>query len=288
MPERDVYETRPARAGEAALLRPLWQECFGDGEAFARLYEQTMFRPDRVELALLGGEAAAMLTVLPAVLCRGGETFPGGCVYGVATLPAHRGGGLAAALLAAARTRLGRTMDVLAVVPDTTDLFPYYGRTLGAKTAFFVRETRVTAAALGEGPGLEPAPAEAADYLAVRRLALQNRTFLDWDLEAIQFQQGICRMEGGGLFLFPGAPGCCAAAERGEGGLLLVRELLAPEELLAPCLGGLLAAFGCREAEVRLPAWSGERLGGRAVPFAMAAGPDFPEAELAYLGFDFA
>ena len=290
MPERAADALRPAKAGEAPLLRPLWRECFGDGETFTSLYEQAMFRPDRVELAVADGEAVAMVTVLPACLhTAGGEALSAGCVYGVATREAHRGRGLATALLGEAlRRRLGISMDCVAVVPDTPDLFPYYRRAMGAETAFYVRELVLDAGDLGEYAPLAPAKAEAEDYLARRRAALRGRTCLDWDRAAVEVQGDICRMEGGDLYRFPDAPGCCAAVERGEGGLLLVRELLAPEALLPRCLRGLLAAFGCTGAEVRLPAWSGASLGGRTEPFAMLTGLVLPEAEAAYLGFDFA
>ena len=287
MPE---YEIRSAAAGEERQLRPLWQTCFGDTEPFMACYESRMFRPERVELALLDGAVAAMLTVLPASLwTAGGGVIPCGCVYGVATLPAHRGRGLATKLLdLALRRRLGHGTDCLAVVPDTPDLFGYYGRTMGAETAFYVRELRLTAAELGGAVPLSPAPGSAEAYLAERRSCLKGRTCLDWDREAVAFQGDICRQEGGDLFLFPDAPGCCAAVQKDTDGTLLVSELLAPENCLAGCLAGILGQMACREAVVRLPAWSGAALGGSVEPFAMLAGAALPKEEQAYLGFDFA
>ena len=284
------YVLRAALAGEGPALRPLWQACFGDGQDFAACYEGGMFRPERVELALLDGGAVSMLTVLPAALTTpAGTTVPAGCVYGVATLPAHQGRGLATRLLdQALRRRLGRGMDCLAVVPDTPDLFGYYGRTMGAETAFYVREIRLAAEDLGDLSPLAPAATDPETYCALRRQALRGRTYLDWDREAVAFQQAICRMEGGDLYHFPGAPGCCAAAQMGEDGELAVCELLAPEERLGPCLLGLLAAAGCRTVLVRLPAWSGGALGGEVTPFAMLAGRTLPPEDQAYLGFDFA
>ena len=284
------YSFRAARSGEALLLRPLWRECFGDGEAFMRCYEERMFRPERVELALLDGrEVVSMLTVLPATLrTADGASIPGGCVYGVATLKAHRGRGVATALLGSALRRLDLSAKCMAVVPDTPELFDYYSHAMGAQTAFYVRELHLTAEDLCAQPSLRLERAAQADYLDLRRHALRGRTFLDWDMEALAFQQAICRMEGGDLYLFPEAPGCCAAAQRDEEGRLLVCELLGSEELLQGCLAGLLMQAGCREAAVRLPAWSGAALGGQVEAFAMLTGPSIPAEELAYLGFDFA
>lgn len=282
------YRICSAREQEGRLLRPLWREGFGDTEDFMTCYETRMFRPDRVELAFLDGTAVSMLTVLPAALAvPAGTTVPAGCIYGVATLPAHQGRGLATRLLdQALRRRLGRGTDCLAVVPDTPDLFDYYGRTMGAETAFYVREVRLAAEDLRDLTSLTPAATDPETYCALRRQSLRGRTYLDWDREAVAFQQAICRMEAGDLYCFPGGPGCCAAAKMGEEELV-VCELLAPEECLGPCLLGLLTAAGCRTALVRLPAWSGVSLGGEVTPFAMLAGRTLPPEDRAYLGFDF-
>lgn len=284
------YVYRAARADEARDLRPLWRACFGDGEDFAACYETGMFRPDRVELALWEGTVVAMLTVLPAGLCLPGYgQVRAGCVYGVATLPSHQKRGLATNLLDQALfRRLGHGTDCLAVVPDTPELFGYYGRTMGAQTAFYVREVRLGIGDLSSQMILRAETASVEEYLTLRRRCLQGRTYLDWDREAVAFQRAICRQEGGDLYRFPGAPDCCAAAQRNEDGQLMVCELLAPETQLRACLAGLLTTMECQEATVRLPAWSGADLGGGVTPFAMLAGRTLPAEDLAYAGFDFA
>ena len=284
------YYFRPAEAHEARLLRPLWRDGFGDTEAFMACYEAWMFRPDRVELAMLGNEAAAMLTVIPAVLrMADGTAVPSGCVYGVATQHQHRRRGLATRLLETALYhRIGHGMDCIAVVPDTPSLFPYYSRAMNASTAFYLRTVQTTAEPLFAHPAVRPAAVRAEDYGPVREAGLRGRIHMEWDLEALAFQEELCREEQGGLFLFPDAPGSCAAAARREDGSLLVYELLAPEDLLAACLGGLLGALSASGAEVRLPAWSGASLGGAIEPFAMISGRTLPPEVQAYLGFDFA
>ena len=283
------YAFRAGRAGDEKGMRPLWRAGFGDDDGFLARYEREAFRPERVELVQWGEELVSMATVLPGRLRRaGGEELPGGCVYGVATMPAHRGRGLAGRLLARALARrLGRDMAWIAVVPDTPELFAYYARVMNAAPAFYAREPRVTAEQLSGVPALAPVPAETEDYLALRRSALRGRTYVDWDRQAAAFAGGICRDAGGGLLRFPGAPGCCAAAEYRPDGSLLICELLAPEERLLPCLAGLFARFRAKEGTVRLPAWSGAVLGADMVPFGMVSGLALPPAEEAYLGFDF-
>ena len=286
MPE---YTVRSGQEGDEPRMRPLWRAGFGDTEAFLDCYARRMFRPERVELALCGGEIVSMVTVLPSWLCMaGGERIPCGCVYGVATLPAHRGRGLAGRLLARAGVqRLGRSMDCIAVVPDTMELFPYYAHAMGGNTAFYVREPCVTAEQLSGAAPRMPVQVRAEEYLPLRRAALRGRTYIDWDENAVRFEEEICRDAGGGLFCFPDAPGCCAAGEYREDGSLLVCELLASEEELPRCLAGLFARFRAEEGTVRLPAWSGDVLGAEVIPFGIMNGVELSPEEQAYLGFDF-
>ena len=127
----------------------------------------------------------------------------------------------------------------------------------------------------------------AEGYIPLRRRALEGRNFMDWGGRLVEFQRQISQGEGGGLFSFPQAPQCCAAAEIDEEGRLQVRELLGPEEALEGCLAGLMDALGCQKAQVRLPPWS-QALGGEKEPFAMVSGRPVPAGEEWYLGFDFA
>ena len=281
---------RRALAGEERQLRPLWRACFGDTEDFIACYEARMFRPDRVELALADGGAVSMLTVVPMALSAPEGEFPGGYVYGVATLPAYQRRGLAAGLLRrAAESRLGRGTDFLALVPDTPDLFPYYERAMDARPAFFCREIRGDAGRWTGGDALPPAPADAETYRALREGWLAGRTYVRWSREAADFQREVCRQSGGDLFRFPGERPGCAAAEYGEDGTLLVSELLAEEAELPRCLAGLLKRMPARRLIVRMPPWAGERLGGGVQPFAcITRGGPADQVREGYLGLDLA
>lgn len=281
------YEIRAGRAGEELQLRPLWRECFGDIEESMICYETNIFRPEWVEVAVWKGQVVSMLSMIPSTVHTGrGESLYSGYLYSLATLPEHQDKGLGARLLEAGMERWGAEgMVCFSGIPDVPSLFGYYKRTMKADPAFYVREAQVEA--VPAAVPLTPQAASVADYCAARRHQLQGRTHIEWIEQAVQFQRAACHQEGGDMFLFQEAPDCCAAVERGEAGELLVRELLAPEELLLSCLAGLMTHMGCTRAEVRLPAWSGTQLGGRVEPFGVLTGSILTEADQGYMGFDF-
>lgn len=283
----DNYVLRSGEAGDAAGMRPLWRACFGDTEPFTRCYEERIYRPGGVELALLGEHIVSMATVIPTVLqTAAGSRIPGGYVYGVATLPDHQGRGLASRLLQRAmERRLGRDMAFLCLVPDTPELFGYYHRTMEARTAFYCREMVLDAAALESVPTLQPEPITAEQYRTIRESWLAETDHLDWDCTAIGFQEEICRLGGGGLYWFDGKGPGCAAAQYIEEDTLLLNELLAEEEDLAGCLAGLLARMPARRMMIRMPAFLGASLGGTVQPMGCMTGEG---AQAGYLGLDLA
>ena len=284
----DDLHFRLARAGEGPRLRPLWQECFGVTQDFWEVYETFAFSPGQVELGFWEEILCSRMTLLPGTLwTKTGTAKKAACIYGLATLPLYQGRGAATALLKRAVERLeSGEMDCLAVVPDTPELYPFYARALGAKTAFYIRFARKERQDL---PSVStfPRPIGAEGYADLRQRALAGRNFMDWRGRLLEFQRRISQGEDGGMFSFPQAPQCCAAAEIDEAGHLQVRELLGPEEDLEGCLAGLMDALGCKRAQVRLPPWS-KALGGEKEPFAMAAGLPVSAGEEWYLGFDFA
>lgn len=283
----DNYVLRSGGPSDAPGMRPLWQSCFGDTESFFRCYEERVYRPDRVELAVLGEEIVSMVTVIPTVLqTAAGIRIPGGYVYGVAALPEHREKGLASRLLQRAmERRLGRNMEFLCLVPDTPELYAYYQRTMGARTVFYDRELVLESAALGSVPALCPVPVTAEPYRTIRECRLVGTDHLDWDGAAIGFQEEICRQGGGGLYRFDGKVAGCAAAQYIEEDTLLLNELLAAEEDLPGCLAGLLTQLPAQRMVIRMPAFLGASLGGTVQPMGCMTGEC---AQTGYLGLDLA
>jgi GNAT superfamily N-acetyltransferase len=105
-------------------LRRLWQEAFGDTDAFLDGFFSTAFSPERC-LCVCRGEQ-----VLSAAYWLDGQLPEGKCayIYAVATAKACRGQGLAKSVMAQIRETLQRQGYVAAIlVPGEPSLADFYG-----------------------------------------------------------------------------------------------------------------------------------------------------------------
>lgn len=80
----------------------LWQECFGDSDAYTDFYFKWKIKENQVFLIYYGNELAAMLHLNPYTLRVQGADLPAYYIVGVATKESHRRKGLMAKLLEAA------------------------------------------------------------------------------------------------------------------------------------------------------------------------------------------
>lgn len=105
--------------------KALWQECFGDEDAFVDRFLIDYFRPARLHVRREGERWAAMLHAIPFTSEAGRTLY----IYGVATAPERRRQGLAAELLAEAIGR-ARTegFDAVALIPADEHVQRYYAR----------------------------------------------------------------------------------------------------------------------------------------------------------------
>ena len=85
-------------------LRQLWQEAFGDEDAFLDLFFSTAFSPDRCITATKAGETAAALYWMDCTL----EGRPVAYLYAVATARAFQRQGICRALMEHTRAVLAQ------------------------------------------------------------------------------------------------------------------------------------------------------------------------------------
>ena len=112
----------PTREQTEGLCR-LWQEAFGDDDAFLDTFWSTAFSSDRCRCITADGEVAAALYWFDC-RCNGA---PMAYLYAVATAKKHRGKGLCRRLLADTHTlltKLGYAGSIL--VPGEPELFAMY------------------------------------------------------------------------------------------------------------------------------------------------------------------
>lgn len=219
--------------------RRLWQDAFGDTDAFLDSFFRTAYAPDRCRCVLMEDEIAAILYWIDCEL--GGQKLA--YIYAVVTKPAHRGKGLCRMLMEDTH-RLLTSLDYAGtlLVPQKESLRNMYEgmgyRNAGALAVFSC------------AAGNTPFPLRAvgsAEFSALRRKLLpenaviQEGAGLDFLAEQLQFYAG------SNILL----------AAYGENGILSVPELLG-DSAAAP---GVLKALGYSHGNFRIP--------GETTPFAM-------------------
>lgn len=240
---------------EIPQLRRLWQEAFGDTDAFLDGFFSTAFAPDRCRCAVENGQVKAALYWFS---CES-DGQPLAYIYAVATAKRFRGQGICRKLMEDTHNHLKSVGYAGALlVPGDSELRSMY-RAMGYADMTGVKRFSCEAGA--------PIPLESIDgaqYAALRRALLPPNPVLQ-EGENLRFLQTMAHFYRGEDFLF------CAVQEADR---LTALELLGNERA-AP---GIVAALGCKEGAFTVP---GEE------PFAMgiAFTPDFRKPE--YFAFAF-
>ena len=237
-------------------LRQLWQEAFGDSDAFLDHFWRTGFSPSR---CLCIGEGNAVYAALYWFDCSL-EQRKIAYLYAVATGKSHRGQGLCRQLMDATLAHLQKTGYSGAILcPENEGLFAMY-RKMGFSQQLSVREFT---ALPGETP-VTLRTVDAAEFARLRRKVLPVDGVLQ-EGESLPFLAGFVQFYAGDGFLLTGSL---------EEGKLSAMEFLG-DCTLAP---GLLTALGAKSGDFRTP--------GEGTPFALYAPLDHHAAP-GYLGLDF-
>ena len=227
-------------------LRQLWQEAFGDTDAFLDQFFSAGFAPDRCRCVTVEGQVAAALYWFS---CQCGGR-PLAYIYAVATAGSFRGHGLCRKLMAdthAYLKDLGYTGALL--VPGDPGLRDMY-RKMGYEDM-----TGLERFSSGAGTPVSLEQVDAQQYGALRREWLPENGVAQ-EGENLRFLETVARFYRGEDFLL------CAVK---DGDKLIVPELLGN----AAAAPGIVAALGCCEGVFSAP--------GDKEPFAMglAFAPDF-------------
>ena len=219
------------RQDQLAGLTALWQEAFGDPEAYLQLFFTAAFSPERCRCVTKDGKIAAMLYWFDCAL----EDKSYAYLFAVATAKAYRGQGLCRALMADTHrhlAQLGYAGTIL--VPAEKSLFDFYGA-MGYRN--FGGVTRFTCAPGEAAAALQPGDAEG--YFDLRQKLLPPGGVTQ-DMVTLRFLEKQTALYcGDGLLL------SCYREED----VLLVQEYLGDPA----CAPGIVAALGCREGRFLTP-----------------------------------
>lgn len=232
-------------------LKSLWQQAFGDTDAFIEGFFTEGFSPARCRCITADGQVVAALYWFDT-LCEGG-TFA--YLYAVATKTSHRGQGLCRRLMEDTHDHLQNCgYRGALLVPAEPGLWHYYG-TMGYRPFGVIRKFTAKA-----GTGAQMEEISATEYIKTRKTYLSH---CPDESQAIQFYGTWGKFYRGADFLL--------AAARDED-VLYVQEFLGNREAAA----GTVAALHCNRGVLRTP--GGDEPCGMYLTFGDAPAPG-------YLGF---
>ena len=215
-----------------AMMR-LWQDTFGDSDAFVRLFFTRVYRPQNALTTCLDGRLATMLHLVPYALRIGHRTLPAAYICGVSTRPEARGRGLMTDLMRRAlRTMRRRGFALTMLVPAEPWLFDVYARLGYVHPIPTCDEQLATADLPLAPPDIRIAPCtDARLYAAFNRLQRRRPcTILHSrrDFDTIRLD---CEADGGSVLvaLSDGRPAGFLFEAPEEGGAVRVKELLAAD-----------------------------------------------------------
>ena len=244
---------------QAYERKALWQEAFGDGEAFLNTFEKTAFSPDRCRCAVVDGNLAAALYWFDCS-CHGRQVA---YLYAIATAKRFRGKGICRALMQDTHNLLAeRGYAAALLVPGEDSLFSFYEK-MGYRLCSHIGEIRCSAT---QGP-LDIREISSEEYAALRRKLLPFGGVIQ-ENENIRFLEAQAAFYAGEKFVL---------AARREKDVLYGVELLGDVTVASAVTG----ALGCDKGRFRTP-------GGK-TPFAMCCAlgdNDFPPPAYFGLAFD--
>lgn len=256
-----MIEIRPPRPEEVQAQKDLWNAVFQEDPRCTDWFYAHFYRPEDMVLLLENGELATMMAVLPQTMSLpGGGTASAGYFFSLCTWPRFRGRGFSRHIILYVSQMLkDRGVDCAIGVPGQPSLFNHY-KTMDRLPTFYIRIAEVEKRDLpAPAPGDLARPAEPAVYNAIRDRLLEGIPSVHYPTDQICYQEGLCRLLGGGLFRLEvdGAEGCALVEYEGDGHVLIKELLLPPEQILR---GVAALAVQCPGLgyQVRTPArWEG-------------------------------
>lgn len=218
-------------------LKRLWQQAFGDSDAFLDCFFSCGYSPDRCRYLAAEGRIQAMLYWFDCTLAGKKYAY----LYAIATDENCRNQGLCRRLMAETHDHL-RSLGYAGalLVPGSRELFRFYEK-LGYTTACFVDEFTVTA-----GGPISLGAVDTAEYAVLRQQLLPDGGLLQ-DGTTLNFLARFAKFYAGRDFVL---------AVTVEDGQAMIHELLGQADA-----SGIVAALGCSEGRFRTP--------GSTKPFAM-------------------
>ena len=248
------YQIRQWSENDIPALTEIWCSVFGDPEPLARKFLALL---PKMGLAFVAEQDGVPVSVCYSVTGLTAEFVGYSCrcayLYAVATLPAHRGHGLAAALCReCAEAAVNTGCHFLYTRPDTAELFSYYERVIGLSRISYCKTIDAPAAIDTRVHTIQPM--SVSDYFEGRERFYAGRPHIVLSPECLEYEKSLCLAYDGNLFSVDSIP----VAAYIEGGRLVVREVCCPSQQMNAVISALCSYVNQNSFSLRLPSDSGE------------------------------
>ncbi|MCY1713997.1 GNAT family N-acetyltransferase [Caproiciproducens galactitolivorans] len=247
--------------GMRGELARIWETCFQEPPRPAKFFLNNRFRPQNCLVYHTTRGIASVVYLLPVSISTGKKPVQAHYIYAAATLPAYRGRGYMAALLAAAALVGAKRGDQYsAVLPATPQLYGFYQR--ADYTPFFkvshYTVSRETMRTLANPGGPSKVLFTYQQLNSVRNEALLRRTgSVLWSDASFAFAQGMGKVYGDRMICArSGNRPAYAFCRRTEQNSCLILELMAGRDTMRNLAAGILNNMPAEQYIFRLPAFS--------------------------------
>lgn len=230
-----MSHTRFSVSQDREALRQLWQLVFEDSDTFLDHFFQEHYDPQHALVLEEDGTLQAMAFWFETQLMVPGiQPVKAAYLYAVATHPDFRGKGLARQLLdESAQLLRDLGCELMTLVPSEPTLHLFY-QDRGFHECFVNAEYEMTPAKPPfQLPGISLEQVDPQTYTDVREQLLNGTPRLSYSTAAMAYQEGCCKLSGGGLYVgrTPAGP-VCLTLERSPENMMLAKELLGSHDAL--------------------------------------------------------
>ncbi len=232
---------------ERQALFNIWKVCFSDEDGYINA-----FIDNRAENAVIIGAYADDLLIGATYLLSAQCVTDNGSMnalylYALGVLPSYRGNKIGEKIIEAAKEEAEKRGAILFLCPANEKLSSYY-KGLGFSGAFCLKKYKTELSDVDE---IEIASISASEYADIRNNALSYPGCIIWDEKAISFsaaEYGSCLYKA-----IAGGNEYPVFVSLANGGVLKIKECLAPDEYIPSIMNSLMRMFKCNRAETNLP-----------------------------------
>ena len=256
-------------------LKRIWQTCFEDDKNYVDFVFGNLLGPAQMLVETdENGRPIAMVNWKLLRFTTPRQSFTGAYIFGVCTLPQHRGKGISSGLMEKAHELLRQDGAQLScLIPAGKNLFDFYAAK-GFETRFHYKSLRVGGEEIPKtsrqgvlsAAALEDLYAKRADSFSSRSL------FGAWDTNYLRYVTKECRFYRGEVLRFScGGNQGYAVCHPMRDGTLLVKEAVVDPKDVDILLAALDARYKAKNYHLRLPGDFAleNKWGAEILPFAM-------------------